>query len=278
MRSTWKGALVVGKVSIPIDLFLSAEHVDDISFRSLHLDCGTPITTQRRCPACDVGDGSEGGLETTQGFEFAEGQFVKIDREEISKAIAGDQLVLDRFIPSVLIKAAMIDTTYLVGPSKDPAAAHAYDALLGALEKTSLVGLGRIGMSTRERIAAVWPIDVDGAGQLIGLTTLYPVEALRVDDAATIHDRIEALGALAATSEEVELFAELLETRSAAATFRWRAVKRFYPSRIRELVEQKRAGGEIVVAPTVVATAPLDLRDALTKSVKATRRKTAAAR
>lgn len=268
MRATWKGALVVGKVQIPIGLYKSADHVDDVSFTTLHEPCGMPIAFGgRRCPTCDVALAGE-DAKTVSGFEISEGVFVRVTPADIASVLVGDRVELDRFVTTALLDAPLVDTTYLVGPDKDPAAAHAYDALQRALRKTGLAGLGRIGIGQRERIVAVRTIKVDGAGELIGLSTLYAVDGVRSRDAREIHDRIENLGPLAASKDEVDLFAELLEQRLVGPAFRWRAVKRYYPSKLQELVESKRAGGEITVAPQVSATAPLDLSDALKKSIK----------
>lgn len=260
----------MGKVSIPIGLYLSAKHVDDVAFKTLHEKCGTPISFgARRCDTCDIElVADDENSATVSGFEISEGQYVRISKEDIASVLVGDRLELDRFLDTCRIDPTMIDTTYLVGPGKDPAAAHAYDALLKALRKTELAGVGRIGMGQRERVAAVWPVRVEGAGTLIGLSTLYAVDGIRMLDAAAIHDRIDALGTLAANSQEVDLFADLMRQKLVGTAFRWRAIKRYYPSKLAELVEAKRAGGEVVIAPQVADVAPLDLVAALNKSLR----------
>lgn len=263
---------MVGHVTVPVSLHKSADQVDDVSFKTLHAECGTPVSQERTCPTCAVKVSGEGA--TVRAFELGPGQFVKVESAELEQALAGKELVLDRFVPRELVKTAMLDTTYLVAPSSDDLRAlRAYDGLLQALERTHLVGLGRLGLYSKERVAGVWPLDVEGAGVVLGLTTLFPVAGIRVADATDIHARVAGLGSAAASKQEVALFAQALEERHVPAAFQWRAIARYYPSKLRKLVEAKQKGGEIVIAPQAPSAAPQDLMDALKRSVKAARKK-----
>jgi|SRR5581483_2728195 len=272
MRSLWSGALVIGHVTIPVSLHKSAGHVDDVSLRQLHATCGAPLAHDRNCPTCGVKIAAGDDNAVTRGVEVSDGVFVPITPEELDQAIGGREVIFDRFLPDVLLRPEMLDTTYWVAPGRDALARRAYDAFMQALDETSMVGIGRLAISTRERVAAVRALPVDGAGVIITLTTLFPVAGVRQGDAADIRDAIASLGAAGATTEEVTLFAEALKQRHVPAAFRWRATQRYFPSRLRELVDAKQLGGTVTYAPAKDPVAPRDLTAALRKTVRQRKR------
>ena len=49
MRTIWNGSISFGLVNIPIGLALATQR-EDVSFRTLHRECGTPIKQKRWCP------------------------------------------------------------------------------------------------------------------------------------------------------------------------------------------------------------------------------------
>ena len=49
MRTIWNGSISFGLVNIPIGLALATQR-QDVSFRTLHRECGTPIKQKRWCP------------------------------------------------------------------------------------------------------------------------------------------------------------------------------------------------------------------------------------
>lgn len=266
MRSLWNGSLAIGKVSIPVSLHKSAEHVGDVSLKTLHAPCGSPLKQDRSCPRCKVNVAAGGEGETVQGFEFAPGQFVTVASGEISAAIGTKQISIDRTIPVDLLDLPMLDETYWLAPSADPAAARAYGALLGGLLKANRAGLGKLGFYSKERIVAIWPVKIDNV-MLVGLTTLFPVEGIRTDEATEIRDRVADSNV---STTEISVFGDILELIGVPDTFRWRAVKRFYPSKLKPMLEAKQKGGKVVIAPPQVGSvAPVDLEDALRKSLKA---------
>jgi DNA end-binding protein Ku len=262
MRALWNGSLSIGRVTIPVSAYKSAEHVDDLSLKTLHADCSTPLKNERWCPTCSMK--LEAGAETVQGFEFAPGQFVTVSRPELEQAIGAKKLKLDRTVKLTALDQPMLDETYWLGPSSDPSASHAYDALLRALEKTKRAALGRWGYYSRERVAAVRPVSIEGV-TLLGLTTLFPVEGVRVENATLIRD---AIAATPATRAEISLCAQVVEDMAVPESFRWRAVRRYYPPRLRHLLEEKQKSGKVVLAPQTDSVAPVDLEQALRESVK----------
>ena len=75
MRPIWKGSLSFGLVTIPVGLAV-AQQRQDVSFRTLHRECGTPIKQKRYCP---VHDRDVTPDELVKGWEFTKGQFVIVE-------------------------------------------------------------------------------------------------------------------------------------------------------------------------------------------------------
>ena len=53
MRTTWNGSLSFGLVTIPVGLAPATApkaRASDVSFRTLHRECKTPIKQKRWCP------------------------------------------------------------------------------------------------------------------------------------------------------------------------------------------------------------------------------------
>lgn len=72
MRSTWKGAIRLSLITIPIRVY-PATASSDVSFRQLHRKCRTPIQLKRWCPVCEQEVAAD---DIVKGYEGARGQRV----------------------------------------------------------------------------------------------------------------------------------------------------------------------------------------------------------
>src|SRR5260370_324966 len=79
MRTIWNGSLSFGLVNIPIGLALATQR-DDVSFRTLHRECGTPIKQKRWCPFHERDVEPE---ELVKGWEVAKGEFVIVEESDL---------------------------------------------------------------------------------------------------------------------------------------------------------------------------------------------------
>ena len=79
MRTIWNGSINFGLVNIPIGLAV-AQQRKDVSFRTLHRECGTPIKQKRWCP---VHERDVEADELVKGWEFAKGQFVLVEESDL---------------------------------------------------------------------------------------------------------------------------------------------------------------------------------------------------
>ncbi|MGZ4403208.1 MAG: Ku protein, partial [Gaiellaceae bacterium] len=71
MRTIWNGSISFGLVNIPVGLALATTakaKQSDVSFRTLHRECKTPIRQKRWCPTHEREVGPD---EIVKGWEVA---------------------------------------------------------------------------------------------------------------------------------------------------------------------------------------------------------------
>src|SRR5918912_3767282 len=111
MRTIWNGSISFGLVNIPIGLALATQR-DDVSFRTLHRECGTPIKQKRWCP---VHEREVDADELVKGWEVTKGEFVMVedaDLEAIQLQDDSRSIEITRFVPLDSIDAVYLDRTY----------------------------------------------------------------------------------------------------------------------------------------------------------------------
>src|SRR5207253_1590604 len=90
MRTIWNGSISFGLVNIPVGLAVATQR-QDVAFRTLHRECGTPIKQKRWCPLHEREVEPD---ELVKGWEFAEGQFVLWGKENLCLIRAKESALL----------------------------------------------------------------------------------------------------------------------------------------------------------------------------------------
>src|SRR5881392_830278 len=83
MRTIWNGSISFGLVNIPVGLALATTpkaKQSDVSFRTLHRECKTPIRQKRWCPTHDREVGPD---EIVKGWEVTKGEFVIVEDADL---------------------------------------------------------------------------------------------------------------------------------------------------------------------------------------------------
>jgi len=136
-----------------------------------------PKTNNRiRMQTVDAGTGEQvARSELVKGFEVAKGEYVLFDKEELDTMKLESTRIIDieKFVPRASIDRLYWDTPYHLVPS-GKTGIEAYAVIRAAMAKQSMVAIGRLVMSTRERICA---IEIE-EGALV-LTTLRTAEEVR---------------------------------------------------------------------------------------------------
>jgi DNA end-binding protein Ku len=268
MRTIWNGSINFGLVNIPVGLALATKPVarqSDVSFRTLHRECGTPIKQKRWCP---VHDREVSADELVKGWEVAKGEFVFVEDEDLEAITVQDDsraIEIQRFVPLEEIDPIYFDRTYYLAPASAAAQRRPYVLLLRAMQETGTGGLGRFVLRGQEHFSLIRPYD-----NALALETLFVAEDVR--SAAEVE---EAVGDIEVKEAEMELARQVID--SLAGDFEPTELVSEYRRDLRSMLEAKLAGEEIKRPEPEPEEAPvIDLMEALRQSVSEAQKKPAA--
>jgi DNA end-binding protein Ku len=241
-----------------------AQQRKDVSFRTLHRECGTPIKQKRWCPFHERDVEAD---ELVKGWEFAKGQFVMVEESDLEAvALTRSQSIdINRFVDIDEVDPIYFDRAYYLSPADSPAQRRPYVLLLRAMQEANVAAIGKFVLWGKENLCLIRPL-----GESLALETLYYAEDIR--------DRQEIDEAVSETEvQEAELEMARQLVASLVGEFEPADFENEYRGVLRSMLEAKLAGEEIV-APEQPAPAPVvDLMEALKESVAQARKQKAPA-
>jgi DNA end-binding protein Ku len=259
MRTIWNGSITFGLVNIPVGMALAtkpAARQSDVSFRTLHRECGTPIKQKRWCPTHDREVERD---ELVKGWEVAKGEFVIVedaDLEAIEQMDDSKSIEITRFVDAEEVDPVFFDRTYYLAPARETAAQRPYVLLLRAMQETGKAALGRFVRQGTEHLCLI-----RAKGDTLALETMFLAED--VNSQAEIEETVSESKVKEA---ELDLARQVID--SLAGEFEVEDLTSEYRTNLRQMLEAKLAGQEIakpVEAPT--ETPVVDLMEALKQSV-----------
>jgi DNA end-binding protein Ku len=258
MRTIWNGSISFGLVNIPVGLALATTpkaKQSDVSFRTLHRECKTPIRQKRWCPTHEREVGPD---EIVKGWEVAKGEFVIVedaDLEAITQHDDSRSIDIARFVPLDEVDPVYLDRTYYLAPAQAPAQRRPYVLLLEAMKQANMGAIGRFILRGAEYYAFIRP-----KGDALVLETLFLAEDVRSQ--AEID---EAVAGTEVRAEELKLAQQVMD--SLVGEFDPSELTSQYRSDLRELLEAKLQGQEITKPEPVPEAPVVDLMEALKRSV-----------
>jgi len=264
MRTIWNGSLNFGLVNIPIGLAV-AQQRKDTAFRTLHRECGTPIKQKRYCPFHERDVEAE---ELVKGWEFAKGQFVIVEDEDLESVAVQRSQSIDilRFVPVSEVDPIYFDRTYYLAPASAAAQKRPYVLLLRAMQEADMGAVGKFVLWGKENLCLIRPL-----GESLALETLFFAEDIR--SRAEIDEAVEDVDV---KEPELAMARQLVE--SLVGEFDPEEYENEYRNDLRAMLEAKLEGKEIT-RPEPVPQAPVvDLMDALKQSVAQAQKKKAPAK
>src|SRR5712671_5035221 len=155
MASIWTGALSFGLVNIPVSLASAVRAAEKTSFRMLHKEDLTPIKYERVCPRDEE---VVPWNEIVKGYEYSKGKYVVVTPEELAKVKTPSSKAVEMmdFVKSDEIDSRYFDTPYYLVPQKG--GEKAYALLREALQRTDMVGIGKLTLRQKEHLVAVRPV------------------------------------------------------------------------------------------------------------------------
>ena len=251
-RSIGTATISFGLVSVPVEVYSTAESAASVSFNMLHKDCGTKLKQQYICPKHEVVVDRE---NTVKGREFAKGQYVTFTPEEL-KALdekATNSIDVIQFLPLASVDRLYLDKAYYLGPGKG--GDKAYRLLSEALKKTGRAGLGQYAARGRQHLVLLRPRD----GVLV-MEQLYYADELR-------SPKEVPLGEGEVKPAELNLAVQIIE-QGATEEFQPEQYHDTVRERVLEAIEKKVEGQEITAEPEPEKGGKiLDLMEALKASL-----------
>jgi DNA end-binding protein Ku len=251
-RSTWKGFLKVSLVNIPIRVFPATESAASLSFNQLHGECQTRIQQKRWCPSCDR---EVPNSEIVKGYEFQKGRYVVVTEEDIAKVKVESTRVINlvQFADDTEIDPIYVDRAYYLAPD-GPMAAEAFAVMREGM--AGKAGIGKVALYGREYLVAIRP-------QKKGLV-MY---TLHHDAEIRSIDQIEELASVPTKvkPEEMKLAKQVISTFDAELNLK--DYKDEYTEGLRNIIDAKIAGEEIIAPEVQEPPKVVDLMEALRRSL-----------
>src|SRR5665213_3408287 len=127
-RPTWQGHLKLSLVTCPVALYTATNAGGDVHFNLI------------------------------KGYEVEKGKYILLTDDEIKsvKLESTKTIDIERFVPAADIDRIYWDNPYYLAPD-GKLAQEAFGVIRVALEKSGQIALGRVVLSTRERLLALEP-------------------------------------------------------------------------------------------------------------------------
>jgi len=265
-RPTWKGYLKISLVNIPVKVFPATDAAATLSFNQLHAECQTRIQQKRWCPHCER---EVPNTDLVKGYEFEKGRYVVIGEEDIEKVRVESTRVinLEKFTDDTAIDPIYLERPYYLAPD-GPVAKDAFAVIREGMKGKA--GIGKVALYGREYLIKVQPRE-----QGMIMYTLRHANEIRSMDA------IDELADMPPTvkPEEVRLAEQVIGTFAGELEFD--TYRDDYQVGLREIIDAKIEGREIVAPEVEAPPKVVNLMDALRKSldtISATARKPTPAR
>jgi DNA end-binding protein Ku len=254
VRPYWKGYLKLALVSCPIALHAACSTSERIAFRQINKITGHRLRQQLIDEeTCEPVPPEQKG----RGYEIAKGQYLLVEDEELEKIqIESTHVIeIDSFVARQEIDQRFFDTPYYVTPN-EPVGQEAFAVIREAMRHKTMVALGRLVLSKRERVIA---LEAYGKG-LLGTTLRYPYEVRNAWDC------FSQVPELALAPDLLQLAKHIVDSKVAA--FDPMAFRDRYEEALLAHLKAKAAGA--VREKTPAFSAPrriINLMDALRRSI-----------
>jgi DNA end-binding protein Ku len=251
-RPTWKGYLKISLVNIPIKVFPATDAGATLSFNQLHAECQTRIQQKRWCPHCER---EVANTDLVKGYEFEKGRYVVIDEEDIEKVRVDSTRVinLEKFTDDTEIDPIYLERPYYLAPD-GPVARDAFAVIREGMKGKA--GIGKVALYGREYLIKVQPRDKG-----LIMYTLRHANEIRsmeaIDELADMPAKVKP--------EEVKLAQQVMGTFEGEIDFE--SYKDEYQVGLREIIDAKIEGREVVAPEVEAPPKVVNLMDALRKSL-----------
>ena len=244
-----KSVITFGMVAIPIAMFTATQD-NDIHFNQLHKDDNSRIRYKKTCSHCGKEIKAE---DIVKGYEYDDDKYVVVTDEEIEKIKTEKEKSIQilHFARLNQISPVYYDKTYQAAP--EAGGEKAFELLRSALMAEQKIAIGKTVMGTKDTLMAIIPRE-DG----ILISTMFYADEVKALQRQYNKPEIS----------EQELSMAKLLINSMDTPFDPAKYKDEYQARLRQLIEAKIAGNEVVAPESEGEGKIIDLMEALKASVE----------
>ncbi len=230
---------------------------ETIRFNQLHKEDNGAVGYEKKCKKCGKALTAE---EIVKGYQFEPEQYVIVSPEDLAKIKLKSTKVIEieGFIDATEVHPSLYESPYFAGPD-GVVGAKTYSLLSQALKASGKVGVGKVVLRDREEVVTIAPLD----GGIVLYKLRHPNEVRKIENVPQIEHK-------EANKDELKLSISLVE--SMAATLKELDLTDHYRDALRDMIEAKIAGKEVVSAPEEEKPV-VDIMAALRQSIEQTKAK-----
>src|SRR5699024_2956964 len=235
MHTMWKGTISFGLVNIPVKMHAATEN-KDIRLRQLHKECKSPIKYEKICPVCDKEVGND---DIVKGYEYAKNKLVILDEDdlyELKKEQTDTALEILDFVKLEEIDPIYFEKSYYLSPNEG--GNKAYSLLRTALEETGKIGVAKMMIRSKERLAVIRIYE----NTLVVETIHYPDEVRAAQVVPNVPEKVE--------TPEKELTTAKMLIEQLTTEFDPEKYKDEYRTALLDLIEEKKNKDETTTVKT----------------------------
>lgn len=249
MAVAHKSVISFGLVSIPIGMYTATQD-NDIHFNQLHKEDNSRIKYKKTCAHCGKEVTSE---DIVKGYEYDKDHYVVITDDEIEKIKSEKEKSIQilHFAQLNQISPVYYEKTYQAIP--EPGGEKAFELLRSALMSEQKIAIGKTVLGTKDTLMAMIPRE-DG---MIISTMFYEDE---VKELPKSYNKPEV------SQQELDMAKMLINSMD--TPFNPSQYHDEYQAKIKELLEAKIAGKEIVATKNEAPNNVINLMDALKASIE----------
>ena len=243
-----KSVITFGMVAIPIAMYTATQD-NDIRFNQLHAEDNSRIRYKKTCAHCGKEITSK---EIVKGYEYDKDKYVVITDEEIEKIKTEKEKSIQilHFAQLNQISPVYYEKTYQAAP--EAGGEKAFELLRSALMAEQKIAIGKTVMGTKDTLMAIIPRE-----EGILISTMF-----FADEVKEIQKQYEKPEVAAQELDMAKLLINSMDTPFDPSKY-----KDEYQARLRELIEAKISGKEVIAAEPESAGKVIDLMEALKASV-----------
>ena len=244
-----RSVISFGLVAIPVSLYTATQD-HDIHFNQLHKEDQSRVRYKKVCAHCGTELKSE---DIIKGYEYDKDRYVVVTDDEIEKIKTEKEKSIQilHFAKLNQISPVYYDKTYQAVP--DAGGEKAFELLRSALMKEQKIAIGKTVLGTKDTLMAIIPRE---NGMLI--STMYYQDDVR--------DLQKSYQIPEPSEQELKMAQVLISSMD--TPFDPSQYKDEYQGKLKELLEAKIAGKDVVAAAPEQAGKVINLMDALKASIE----------